>query len=175
MPPGLFGAPSDGTSVALNPSNVQRPRGQELKLRRLWLFCVLLVTACENPAESELEQQLWEDLGIKDYQYEYLVSCFCGFNGPNPALITVRDGVVSKVEPVDGGSPFGGSVSAWPTIDSLFAIISRADAGNPNVLKVQYDETYHYPKKIDLDPVERAIDDEITYRVDRFIPLSASQ
>lgn len=146
-----------------------------MKLRRLWLSCALLVTACENPVESQLEQQQWENLGIRDYQYEYLVSCFCGFNGPNPALITVREGVVTKVEPVNGGPPFGGSLSTWPTIDSLFAIISRAEAGNPNVLKVEYDETYHYPRKISLDPVERVIDDEVTYRVDQFIPLPASQ
>ena len=144
-------------------------------LRRVSVICALLLTACENPIESQLEQQLWQDLGIRDYQYEYVVSCFCGFNGPNPALITVRDGIVTKVEPVSGGPSFTGPVNTWPTIDSVFAIISRAEARDPNVLEVEYDETYHYPKKIDLDPVEGTIDDEVTYRVDRFILLPASQ
>ena len=28
----------------------------------------------------------------------YFVGCFCGFTGPNPAKLTVRNGVVVKVE-----------------------------------------------------------------------------
>jgi len=144
-----------------------------MRFGRLGLVCLVLVAACESPVESSLEQQLWEDLGIRNYQYQYMVSCFCGFSGPNPALITVNDGVVVKVEPPEGGAPVSPPLGSWPTIDSLFAIISRASAGDPNVLDVEYDETYHYPKTIHFDPVERVADDEITYRVQRFIPLSA--
>ena len=144
-------------------------------VRRLSLVCVIALAACENSVESQLEQQQWEALAIRDYQFEYLVSCFCGFNGPNPALITVRAGSVTKVEPVGGGTPVTGSLNSWPTIDSLFVVISRAGATNPNVLDVEYDETYHYPRKIEIDHREATADDEITYRVDKFIPLSASQ
>ena len=142
---------------------------------RLSLVFVIALAACENSVESQLEQQQWADLGIRDYQFQYLVSCFCGFNGPNPALITVRDGSVTKVEPAGGGAPVPGSLDKWPTIDSLFAIIARESAKNPDVLEVEYDDTYHYPKKIEIDHREMTADDEITYRVDKFIPLSASQ
>ena len=144
-------------------------------IRRLSFVCVIVLSACENSLESRLEQQQWEDLGIRDYQFEYLVSCFCGFNGPNPALITVRDGAVTKVQPAGGGAPVTGSLNTWPTIDSLFVVISRASATNPDVLDVEYDDTYHFPKKIELDHRTTTADDEITYSVTKFVPLSASQ
>ena|SRR5215207_4422931 len=144
-------------------------------IRRLCLVGVIALAACENSVESQLEQQQWEDLGIRDYQFQYLVSCFCGFNGPNPALITVRDGAVTKVEPVGSGAPVMGSLEKWPTIDSLFVVISRATAMNPHVLDVEYDDTYHYPRKIEIDYRQTTADDEITYTVDKFIPLSSSQ
>jgi hypothetical protein len=144
-------------------------------IRRLSLICVIALAACENSVESQLEQQQWEDLGIRDYQFQYLVSCFCGFNGPNPARITVRDGAVTKVEPAGGGAPVPGSLDKWPTIDSLFVVIARANAMNPHVLDVEYDDTYHYPRKIDIDYRELTADDEIRYGVDKFIPLSSSQ
>lgn len=162
-----FGAPCSGTAVAR--------KARMSIIRRLWLVCVVVLAGCENSVESRLEQQQWEDLGIRDYQFQYMVFCFCGFNRPNPALITVRGGTVTKVESVDGGAPVPGPLNGWPTIDSLFVVISRASAADPNVLKVEYDETYHYPKKITLDPIERVADDETSYRVDKFVPLSASQ
>ncbi|HEX6576167.1 MAG TPA: DUF6174 domain-containing protein [Gemmatimonadaceae bacterium] len=37
------------------------------------------------------------------------------------------------------------------------------------------DDTYHYPKEINIDPVERTADDEITYRVQKFIPSGPAQ
>jgi hypothetical protein len=144
-------------------------------IRKLWVVCVIALAACENSLESRIEKQQWEDLGIRDYQFQYLVSCFCGFNGPNPALITVRDGAVIKVEPVGGGAPVMASLDKWPTIDSLFVVISRASVTNPDELDVEYDDTYHYPRKIEIDYREMTADDEITYSVDKFIPLSSSQ
>jgi len=142
---------------------------------RLWVLCLIALAGCESSVESQRERELWDDLGIRSYQYEYMVSCFCGQLGPNPALITVTDGVVTRVEPVDGDPSFTGALTEYPTIDGLFEIISRARAGDPSVLTIEYDQTYHYPRLIFLDPAERAIDDEITHRVERFIPSPVSQ
>ena len=144
-------------------------------IRRLWLLFLIAAGGCESSVESEREQALWNELEIRNYQYEYMVSCFCGQIGPNPALITVTNGVVTKVEPVDGDPPLTGPLTSYPTIGGLFEIISRAREGDPSVLTIEYDQTYHYPKLIFLDPEERAIDDEITHRVDRFTPSPVSQ
>ena len=149
-----------------------------VNIRRVWLVaCLLAVAGCDSTVESQLESRLWKELDIRNYQFEYYVACFCGFTGPNPALITVREGQVTKVEPTDGSvvPPIGGPPRTWPTIDSLFAIVERARVANAAVLDVEYDETYHYPKSIYIDHVERVADDEITYRVNSFSLLSPTQ
>jgi len=138
------------------------------------LAAALAVMACENTFESSAQRELWEKQGIRDYQFQYFVACFCGFTGPNPALITVRGGVVTKVEYVDAPGTVAG-VNGWPTIDSLFAIVDRARASKAAVLDVDFDETYHYPESINIDPVELTADDEVTYRVQKFIPSNTSQ
>ena len=147
-------------------------------MRSRWLLAALaLIIACDSTVESQLESQLWKELDIQNYQFQYTVACFCGFTGPNPALITVRGGRVAKVEAVDSASvgPVTGPQQTWPTIDSLFALVERTRAANPAVLKVEYDETYHYPKLIYIDQVDRIADDEITYKVDHFALLSPAK
>lgn len=145
-------------------------------MRKLLVLAVVGMLGCDSSVESQQQQDLWNALGITNYSFVYTVSCFCGFNGPNPALITVRDGVVTKVDPAPGGAvvPITGPIAAYPTIDSLFAIAARAKAQNPAIFNITYDQTYHFPKTIEVDPVERVADDEISYRVDNFTP-SASQ
>lgn len=140
------------------------------------LALILLLAGCESTVEIQQEQDLWNALEIRNYTYVYTVSCFCGFTGPNPALITVQNGIVTSVAPAEGAAPVPvtGPVAVWPTIDSLFAIAARAQALKPAVFNIQYDVTYHYPRVIQVDPVERAVDDEITYHADHFTP-SASQ
>jgi hypothetical protein len=142
-------------------------------IRKAWLAGLVLIAGCESAVESKVEQQQWAELGIRNYQYEFSVSCFCGFAGPNPARITVRNGLVTKVEPTDGGAAVSGSLAGWPTVDSLFAIVDRAKGGNPASLSVEYDETYHFPKSIHLDPVERVADDEVTYGAQKLVPSSS--
>ena len=86
----------------------------------------------------------------------------------------MRAGQVTKVEAVDSAAagPVTGPQRTWPTIDSLFALVERTRLTNPAVLKVEYDETYHYPKSIYIDQADKVADDEITYKVDHFTLLS---
>ncbi|HEX2723976.1 MAG TPA: DUF6174 domain-containing protein [Gemmatimonadaceae bacterium] len=136
------------------------------------LLGALVLAACDSPIESLDQQRLWSALEIRNYDFVYTVACFCAMTGPNPAKITVRNGLVVKAEPTSGAviPPVTTLPGRYPTVDSLFAIIERARQANPAKLEVQYDETYHFPKVISLDPVEKAVDDEISYRVDSFVP-----
>ena len=146
-----------------------------MSVRRLMLVGVLAIAACDSPVESREEAELWAALDIRNYEFVYFVGCFCGFTGPNPAKLTVRNGVVVKVE-ATGNSilpPSTPPAASYPTIDSLFAIIERERAANPATLDVDYDETYHFPKSIAIDRVERTADDEVTYTVQSFVPSSA--
>lgn len=144
-------------------------------LNRLMLAGVLALAACDSPVESREEARAWADLNIRDYEFVYFVGCFCGFTGPNPAKLTVRSGVVTKVEPTGNSilPPTTPAAGTYPTVDSLFAIVERARLAKPSKLKVEYDETYHFPKLIAIDPVEGTADDEVTYSVQSFVPASA--
>ena len=131
-----------------------------------------LLGSCDSPVESLLEQRRWAALGIRDYEFVYTALCFCGFRGPNPAKLTVTNGLVTKVE-ATGGATLPATTPAaatYPTIDSLFALLKRTEKSA--VKEVGFDDTYHYPKLISLDPLKNAIDDEVVYKVESFIPLS---
>ena len=139
-----------------------------------WALAGLLAVAgCDSPVESRLEAKQWQELNIRNYEFVYFVGCFCGFDGPNPAKLTVRDGVVVKVEPVGNGilPPTTPAAARYPTVDSLFALVERAKASNPATLKVEYDETYHFPTRISIDYSERVADDEFTYTAGSFSQL----
>ncbi len=145
-------------------------------VRRLMLVGALLVTACDSAVESRQEQELWTALDIRNYEFVYFVGCFCGFTGPNPAKLTVRNGVVVKVEPVGNAIlPITTPAAAtYPTIDSLFAIVDRTRKAKPAVFDVEYDQTYHYPKSIAIDPLANTADDEVTYSVQSFVPATTT-
>ena len=139
---------------------------------RIWLAAIVLLTGCDSVVESLRRQELWKVQEIHDYRFVYTVGCFCGFTGPNPAVITVHNDLVTKVEYVGGGSY---AVAGYPTIDSLFARITRAGGEGAKTVRVDYDETYEFPKSIFIDRDEHTADDEISYKVENFITLSANQ
>lgn len=137
-----------------------------------FLLALVVLASCDSPFESPLEQRQWEALGIRDYEFVYTTLCFCGFRGPNPAKLTVRNGIVTKVEPTGGAAlpPTTPAAATYPTIDSLFALLARTERSA--VKEAEFDDTYHYPRLISLDPIRNAIDDEVVYRVEGFVPLS---
>jgi hypothetical protein len=142
-------------------------------MRKTLLIALAAVLGCDNTVEPKRQQDLWKELGISNYSYVYSESCFCGFTGPNPARITVKNGVVVSVTATDAAlTPFTGDISGYPTIDGLFTILKSAAAKNPATFDVSYDETYHFPRMIYIDPVQRTADDEVTYRAEQFTPGS---
>ena len=141
------------------------------KTKRTAALALILLSGCDLITGTTPERSLWDALGIKNYDFVYEVSCFCGFNRPNPVKLSVRDGAVSAasaVNPYTGPMP---ALSTYPTIDSLFAIMERAQKSNPSGVSVKFDPTYHYPTRMDLDPIKNAIDDEATHTVSGFVPV----
>ena len=143
---------------------------------KLWIVLLAGLTSCDSVLESQLERELWTGLEIRDYQFTYTVSCFCGFVGPNPALITVRGGAVTRVEYLPGAPSQGTfSTQGYPTVDSLFAIIDRAQHRDPAKLDLDFDDTYHFPKSIAIDYAKNTADDEVTYVAADFKLLATAQ
>ena len=144
--------------------------------RGLWMVLFAGVTGCDSIMASEVEQELWNALEIRNYQFTYTVSCFCGFVGPNPALITVQNGAVTRVEYLRGLGGQGSYLTqGYPTVDSLFAIIDRVQARDPADLDVDFDDTYHFPRTIAVDYAKNAVDDEVTYTASGFKLLASPQ
>lgn len=141
------------------------------KTRRLAAIALIFLAGCDLITGTTPERALWDALDIKNYDFVYGESCFCGFSRPNPVKLSVRDGVVSAATPV--GSYIGTmpALNTYPTMDSVFAILERAQKNTPSGVTVEFDPTYHYPTRIFVDPLKNAADDEVTYTVQSFVPV----
>jgi len=143
------------------------------KTKRLASIALILLAGCETITGSKPEKALWDALEIKSYDFVFQKSCFCGAVGPNPVKLSVRDGVVSAAAPVGSFIGTMPPLSTYPTVDSLFAILDRAEKNTPDGVTVDFDPTYHYPTKISVDPIKNAVDDEVVYSVESFVPIIA--
>jgi len=135
------------------------------------------LAGCETITGTQSDHALWQALEIKNYDFVYQVSCFCGISGPNPAKLSVRGGMVVKVQPGDTAVVVGTTPapSTYPTIDSLFVILENAQKNTPSGVTVEFDPTYHFPTRIFIDPIKNAVDDEVTYTIKSFSPVIGAQ
>jgi Family of unknown function (DUF6174) len=106
----------------------------------------------------------WASADIQSYHFEYNRVCFCLPEARGPAVVTVRNGVVTDVELVQTNSVTGEPIlAAFPTIDDLFDLIQRAIEEGWDVLEVEYDEALGYPTSLTVDPSTTTADDESWY------------
>jgi hypothetical protein len=126
-----------------------------------------------SPGKSSAEmRQNWMDAGLTNYQFRFRRTCSC-----TPTIlsgtVTVRAGKVVAVSDARGA---GGEIipdpdlAAFKSIEDLFDII-RTQSTNADLLSVKYDELRHFPLRVDIDYVMRAVDDEITYEVSAVQPV----
>jgi hypothetical protein len=157
---------SFGTAVA----DLMRMRHTTRKIAALVLMGL---ASCDTATGTQPEKDLWLALDIQNYDFVFQVSCFCDTQGPNPAKLTVRGGAVTSVSAADSAVSHGITppLSSYPTVDSLFSILERAQKATPTGVTVNFDPTYHYPSRISIDPVQNAVDDETTYTVQKFTPV----
>jgi hypothetical protein len=115
----------------------------------------------------------WEGLGYGSYRYEVVQSCFCALPAVgHRVVVVVRDGSVVSASLAATGELL--PPSTWhliPTIDALFLTVSDAIHDGADDLDVRYDVDLGYPRLIDIDWLEHAIDDEATISADGLIPL----
>ncbi len=114
----------------------------------------------------------WERSAIEDYEFRLRIFCFCPPESSGPVIIKVENGVAVSIEytqePKEVTNDF---FKPRDTIDKLFGIIQSAIDDKAESLIVEYDTTYGYPKSIAIDPIKTAIDEEISYFVEAFIPM----
>jgi len=103
--------------------------------------------------------------GPQDYDYTLRVSCFCPDAGV-PIRVTVREGDVTEAVYAESGRGVqaGDAVEEyrWLTIND---VIDAANDTEADSVRVVWPEGQDYPTSVDVDPDERAVDEEIGYQV----------
>ena len=133
-----------------------------------------LLTSCEvlgltiggSGRRTELERQRakWARQQITSYHLTYRRECYCGAELTSPTNIEVRAGGIVTAHYAERDDP----IPLWvqlPTVESLFAIIDDAIAGEVDLLEVTYDPALGYPRRIAIDYRFNAADDEVAHVV----------
>lgn len=150
------------------------------KLLFLFTLMALVLTACAagfaSGSQTEIGQnkEKWQDANISHYRYNLHISCFCVFVENMPLVIEVQDGEVVSME-FQNGNEIDPSLlelfERYATIDRLFAELEAGLNGAADKVTVEYDATYGFPTKAEIDIEEMAIDDELYLTISDFEPL----
>ena len=153
----------------------------------LLVVLALVLSACSSVAnagqpksELDLAREKWQAANISHYRFNLFISCFCIFNENMPLVIEVNNGEVVSMEYQNGNEidpQFLELFNRYATIDKLFEGLASSfdfagdDQGAAEKVTVEYDATYGFPTKIDIDFIEQAIDDELYLTISDFEPL----
>jgi hypothetical protein len=137
----------------------------------------LVLSACAAAAVSGSQTEVgqnkekWQDANISHYRYNLHISCFCIFVENMPLVIEVQDGEVVSME-FQNGNEIDPSLlelfNKYATIDRLFAELEAGLNGAADKVTVEYDATYGFPTKAEIDVEEMAIDDELYLTISDF-------
>ena len=141
--------------------------------RKIFVVLVALaltLSACGGKSELGKQQAQWDAQGVTHYRYQLTISCFCPFMDIMPVTVEVQDGKVLSLTDVNGqplGDEFRATFEEAATVDGLFALAAGA-VNNADKVSIVYDSKFGFPSAIEIDWIEMAIDDEISYYVAGF-------
>jgi hypothetical protein len=134
--------------------------------------------ACEAPTapgeRGSLDQARarWRALGSESYSYEVNRSCFCLLGGRR-MTVTVQAGAVTAAEFQDsGGNVEAALLSYVPTVADLFDLIEDALNRKASYFSANYDPSYGYPTRIEIDYSSALADDELAISTRDLLPLT---
>lgn len=149
--------------------------------RRSFLPATLLLLAgmaCEAPTAPgerdslEAARTRWRALGSQSYTYDVNRSCFCLLGGRR-MMVTVQAGQVTAAEFQDSGAGVEPALLSYvPTIADLFDMIEDALNRNASYFSAEYDPSYGYPTRIEIDYSSSATDDEVAISARDLLPLT---
>lgn len=131
----------------------------------------LVLGACPNPFGNDDEEEAleaararWRRAAMTSYEYELILGCYCGGGGV-PVVLTVREGAVAGVRPVDPTHPRPGESWFRPddfhTVDELFEILERALREDAVAYRADYHPELGYPTSASIDFERNVIDEEM--------------
>lgn len=136
----------------------------------------LALAACSLGSKPEIERNIenWQQAGISHYRFKLFVGCFCIFSENMPLTIEIQNGEVVAMEYQSGNeidAPSRELFDKYATIDRIFAELEKNLHGEADEVIVEYDPTYGYPTKVNIDFIEQATDDELSLTVSGFEKL----
>lgn len=149
--------------------------------RSIIVFVLFALAACSGtptatptavPTASPFTEnhQKWEAQNVTHYRYKVDLLCFCAFRDKMPLTIEVDNGqTVSILD--NQGQQITESLEVFERYDSIEAIFSTVDAalnGEADKIEVEYNSEYGFPQSANIDYIEEAIDDELTFTVSDF-------
>ena len=137
------------------------------------ILAIFAVAACSNSTAPERAQRaaenLWAQRGPASYDITVSRGCECLPDATRPAVVSVRDGIVTSRTYVSDGATVGLTYAeSYPTVDGLFKKIDDARRQNPATLNVDYDPVLGFPTRIAIDYNLQMADDELYYQVSDF-------
>jgi Family of unknown function (DUF6174) len=131
------------------------------------LFISLTLSACttspDDPGDDLLaNRRQWQAQGIRNYQVQFSLSCFCVTDVTQPVLLQVRNNAIVSVTRVADGVAV--PPSKWEgiyyTVDQMFALIADAQAKGADEVRVEYHTELRYPTTVFIDQSTRLADEE---------------
>lgn len=127
-----------------------------------------------HPAETVLAMLIrWENLGPKAYEFTFQRICFCAEPDYYRGRVTVRDGKVvaaTNVITFNNTPVENPELSMFSTVEELFTLIGDR-VGNAEVVIVDLDQHYYFPRRIKIDFFVSGQDDEDSYLIEDFRPI----
>ena len=131
-----------------------------------------------NPQEELREAiQRWEANEPAAYELTVSYACYCGGPVAREVRVVVQDGAPVDYEYVDDPSePVAvDAIDHIDTVEELFDRVEYALDADADDLDVDYDAELGYPRRIDIDYLANAADDEVVYTAEVAPRLQALQ
>lgn len=124
-------------------------------------------SAGDEADRLEAARTRWEAAGIDDYTWSFTRVCFC----PQlTAEVTVEAGQAVRVSVDDDDQfPAESAELEFRTIEELFDVIER-EIDESDEVTVDYDPETGRVLRFDADRITEAVDDELGYQVESFVP-----
>ena len=121
-----------------------------------------------NITELQSNRERWAARSITNYRFVLHAGCCGPVRVSSPVSIEVRDGSAVSIATVKRvRSSYLEGYERFDTIEKLFGVIEGAINRKAEFVSVSYEPTLGHPLSIVVDESRSAIDDDVTFRVER--------